>query len=210
MGTKYTRPTRTRNGKTAKVTSDEMKRTIAKALGIKREDVDKKYYIFRNKLRAYESFKKASGADVKPQSPLNLMYAQAKSMLRYGTSYKPSQQMKDIQSFSAVSITKGRELASAKGTYFHKHDREIGERAISNFAKFIDAHSKYLSGYVDKFRSGEMNSTDLINTLSAYADLAKEAMKDMGDEAEEGDVPLGETYGSSDIDFSEIIANLSY
>ena len=187
-----------------------MKRTIAKAFGIKREDVDKKYYIFRNKLRAYESFKKASGADVKPQSPLNLLYAQAKAMLRYGASYKPSAQMKDIQSFSAVSITKGRQLASAKGTYFQKHDREIGEKAISNFAKFIDAHSKYLSGYVDKFRAGEMNSTDLINTLSAYADLAKEEMKDMGDEAEEGDVPLGETYGSSDIDFSEIIANLSY
>ena len=55
-----------------------------------------------------------------------------------------------------------------------------------------------------------MNSTDLINTLSAYADLAKEAMKDMGDEAEEGDVPLGETYGSDEIDFSEIIADLSY
>lgn len=210
MGTKYTRPTRTRNGKTVKVKSDEMKRTIAKAFGIKREDVDKKYYIFRNKLRAYESFKKASGADVKPQSPLNLLYAQAKAMLRYGASYKPSEQMKDIQSFSAVSITKGRELASKRGTYFQKHDREIGERVINNFSKFIEAHSKYLSGYVEKFRSGEMNSSDLLTTLTTYADMAKEVMKDKGDETEEGDFIMGETFGSSDIDFSEIIANLSY
>ena len=49
------------------ISSKEMKSTIAKAYGIALEDVDKKYYLFRNRLRAYESLKRESGAEVTPQ-----------------------------------------------------------------------------------------------------------------------------------------------
>ena len=75
---KYERLTKTiiKDGEAVQVnlTSREMKSTIAKAYGISIADVDKKYYLFRNRLRAYESFKRESGYDVKPQSPLNIMY----------------------------------------------------------------------------------------------------------------------------------------
>ena len=81
------------------ISSHEMKSTIAKAYGISLEAVDKKYYLFRNRLRAYESFKRESGVEVTTQSPLNLMYKQAKSMLRHGADYKPSKEFEAINTF---------------------------------------------------------------------------------------------------------------
>ena len=124
------------------ITSKEMKSTIAKAYGISLEAVDKKYYLFRNRLRAYESFKRESGVEVTTQSPLNLMYKQAKSMLRHGADYKPSNEFEAINTFSAVSISKGERLAKAtESRYYKKHQAEIGSMALAHFDKFIKAHT---------------------------------------------------------------------
>ena len=159
------------------ISSKEMKSTIAKAYGISLEAVDKKYYLFRNRLRAYESFKRESGVEVTPQSPLNLMYKQAKSMLRHGADYKPSNEFVAINTFSAVSISKGERLAKETETrYYKKHQAEIGSLALANFKKFILAHTN-AQEVVKAYREGNITGVQLQDTLSQMAKDVKAIQK---------------------------------
>ena len=159
------------------ITSREMKSTIAKAYGISLEAVDKKYYLFRNRLRAYESFKRESGAEVTPQSPLNLMYKQAKAMLRHGADYKPSNEFEAINTFSAVSISKGEQLAKATGSrYYKKHQAEIGRLALAHFDKFIQAHAN-AQDLVKSYREGKITGVQLQASLSKMAEDVKAIQK---------------------------------
>ena len=159
------------------ITSREMKSTIAKAYGISLKDVDKKYYLFRNRLRAYESFKRESGAEVIPQSPLNLMYKQAKAMLRHGADYKPSNEFEAINTFSAVSISKGEQLAKATGSrYYKKHQAEIGSLALAHFDKFIQAHSN-AQELVKAYREGKINGVQFQASLAKMSKDVKAIQK---------------------------------
>ena len=159
------------------ITSREMKSTIAKAYGISLKDVDKKYYLFRNRLRAYESFKRESGAEVTPQSPLNLMYKQAKAMLRHGADYKPSNEFEAINTFSAVSISKGEQLAKATGSrYYKKHQAEIGSLALAHFDKFIQAHSN-AQELVKAYREGKINGVQFQASLAKMSKDVKAIQK---------------------------------
>lgn len=161
------------------MTSREMKSTIAKAYGISIADVDKKYYLFRNRLRAYESFKRASGYEVETQSPLNVMYKQAKSMLKYGADYEPSKEFQAINQFSAVSITKGEQLAKATGSrYYKKHQQSVGELALSHFKKFIDAHTS-AQDVVTAYQEGRINGVKLLETLSQMSKDVKASIKEL-------------------------------
>ena len=178
---KYQRLTKTiiKDGEATQVTisSREMKSTIAKAYGISLEAVDKKYYLFRNRLRAYESFKRESGVEVTPQSPLNLMYKQAKSMLRHGADYKPSNEFEAINTFSAVSISKGERLAKAtESRYYKKHQAEIGSLALANFKKFIIAHTN-AQEVVKAYREGNITGVQLQDTLARMAKDVKAIQK---------------------------------
>lgn len=159
------------------ISSKEMKSTIAKAYGISLEAVDKKYYLFRNRLRAYESFKRESGVEVTPQSPLNLMYKQAKSMLRHGAEYKPSNEFEAINTFSAVSITKGERLAKAtESRYYKKHQAEIGSLALVNFKKFIISHTSAQEA-VKEYREGKINGVQLQASLAQMSKDVKAIQK---------------------------------
>ena len=159
------------------ISSKEMKSTIAKAYGITLEEVDKKYYLFRNRLRAYESFKRESGVDVTPQSPLNLMYKQAKSMLRHGADYKPSNEFEAINTFSAVSITKGERLAKAtESRYYKKHQAEIGSMALAHFDKFVKAHTN-AQELVKAYKEGKITGVQLQDTLARMAKDVKAIQK---------------------------------
>ena len=159
------------------ITSREMKSTIAKAYGISLKDVDKKYYLFRNRLRAYESFKRESGAEVTPQSPLNLMYKQAKAMLRHGADYKPSSEFEAINTFSAVSISKGEQLAKAKGSrYYKKHQAEIGSLALAHFDKFIQAHAN-AQELVNAYREGKISGVQFQASLAQMSKDVKAIQK---------------------------------
>lgn len=180
---KYERLTKTiiKDGEPTQVTisSREMKSTIAKAYGISLEAVDKKYYLFRNRLRAYESFKRASGVDVTPQSPLNLMYKQAKAMLRHGADYKPSNEFEAINSFSAVSITKGERLAKETNSrYYKKHQAEIGSLALAHFDKFISAHTS-AKELVKAYKEGKITGVQLQASLVQMAKDVKARQKEL-------------------------------
>lgn len=162
-----------------KLTSREMKSTIAKAYGISLADVDKKYYLFRNRLRAYESFKRESGYDVKPQSPLNVMYKQAREMIKHGADYKPSREFQAINQFSAVSITKGEQLAKATGSrYYRKHQTGLGNLALKHYDKFISAH-KSAQELVQAYKEGKITGVNLQEALGKMAKDVKASIKEM-------------------------------
>lgn len=162
-----------------KLTSREMKSTIAQAYGISIADVDKKYYLFRNRLRAYESFKIASGYEVKRQSPLNVMYKQARDMLKHGADYKPSREFQAINQFSAVSITKGEQLAKATGSrYYRKHQTELGNLALKYYDKFIIAH-KSAKDLVQAYKEGKITGVNLQEALGQMAKDVKSSLKEM-------------------------------
>ena len=180
---KYERLTKTiiKDGEAVQVnlTSREMKSTIAKAYGISIADVDKKYYLFRNRLRAYESFKRESGYDVKPQSPLNVMYKQARAMINHGADYKPSREFQAINQFSAVSITKGEQLAKATGSrYYKKHQTDLGNLALKNYDKFISAHTQ-AKELVQAYKEGKITGVNLQEALGQMAKDVKASIKDM-------------------------------
>ena len=180
---KYERLTKTiiKDDKAVQVplTSREMKSTIAKAYGISIAEVDKKYYLFRNRLRAYESFKRESGYDVKPQSPLNVMYKQARDMIKHGADYKPSREFQAINQFSAVSITKGEQLAKATGSrYYRKHQTGLGNLALKNYDKFISAH-KSAQELVQAYKEGKITGVNLQEALGQMAKDVKASIKDM-------------------------------
>ena len=180
---KYERLTKTiiKDGEAVQVnlTSREMKSTIAKAYGISIVDVDKKYYLFRNRLRAYESFKIENGYEVERQSPLNVMYKQAKAMLKYGSDYEPSREFQAINQFSAVSITKGEQLAKATGSrYYRKHQTELGNLALKNYDKFISAH-KSAKDLVQAYKEGKITGVNLQEALGQMAKDVKASIKEM-------------------------------
>ena len=193
---KYERLTKTiiKNGEAVQVnlTSREMKSTIAKAYGISIADVDKKYYLFRNKLRAYESFKIASGYEVERQSPLNVMYKQAKAMLKYGSDYEPSREFQAINQFSAVSISKGEKLAKAtESRYYKKHQTDLGNLAIKNYDKFISAHTQ-AKELVQAYKEGKISGVKLQEALGQMAKDVKASLKEMRRK--------GGTFSGSEID----------
>ena len=174
------------------LTSREMKSTIAKAYGISIEDVDKKYYLFRNRLRAYESFKRESGYEVKPQSPLNVMYKQARAMIKYGADYEPSREFQAINQFSAVSITKGEKLAKATGTrYYEKHQTALGNLALKYYEKFITAHTP-AQELKQAYKEGKITGVNLQQALEQMAKDVKDALKEMRRK--------GGTFSGSEID----------
>ena len=180
---KYERLTKTiiKNGEAVQVnlTSREMKSTIAKAYGISLADVDKKYYLFRNKLRAYESFKIASGYEVERQSPINVMYKQARDMIKHGSDYKPSREFQAINQFSAVSITKGEQLAKATGSrYYKKHQTALGNLALKYYEKFITAHTP-AQELKQAYKEGKITGVNLQEALAQMSKDVKASIKEM-------------------------------
>lgn len=182
-----------------KISRKAMKATIMRAHGWTNEQYRKQYDIFKNRLRAYESYKSAQGADVKSQSPQELLYRQAKAMMREGPNYEPSIEMKRIQSFSAVSITKGRQAAAREGSIYNQRRAAIFQRATdAAFAGFIRDVPK-----AQEIMATITNPVQREEALKALAEHihAKQAPK--------GEVFSGETYGSDvageDFDFSDYI-----
>ena len=161
------------------------------------EQYRKQYDIFKNKLRAFESFKKAHGVNVTPQSPQEMLYKQAKAKLNYGDQYEPSLQMQRIQSFSAVSITKGRRLAeNLESTYSKKRAATYEQTTQRGFEEFIQKvpMAKEINETIEDPVKKE-------EALKALAEHIKAKQKPTGE------VISGEQFGSDaaaeDFDYSE-------
>lgn len=182
-----------------KLKPKEIKATIMRANRWNEEQYRKQYDIFKNKLRAYESFKREHGVEIETQSPLELLYKQAKAKIREGAAYEPSIKMRTIQSFSAVSITKGRQLAKqTESAYSRARGATIEAVTQAAFGKFIEKNE--MASEID------MAIDDPVKKEAALAALAEhvKAKKSRDGQA----IPEGESYGSeggagNDFDYSE-------
>ena len=180
------------------VKAGEAKRTIMQANNWTEEQYRKQYDLFKNKLRAYESFKRAHGADVETQSPQELLYKQARAKLREGAEYEPSEKMKQIESFSAVSITKGRKLAADLESVYSK-------RRAAEYEEYVSNRFEGLIGANPKAAEIAANIGDPVKreqALADYADFLKEQRK-------AGAIPeSGEAVGSGEaveFDYSDYL-----
>lgn len=94
---------RTRQGKREKVSPREVKSYIMRVEGWTTEQYNKEYDILRNRLRNFEAFQRASGIEVTPQSPAEILYKQAKAKKRYGSEYTESFDLQRIRAFPSTS-----------------------------------------------------------------------------------------------------------
>lgn len=148
-----------------KVSAREMKRVIMKANRWTEEQYSKKYHLFKNKLRAYESFMYAHGRMSNVKSPVEMLYQQAKRTMKYGKNYT-TKEFARISKFSAVSITKGRKLASQRGTRYEK-----------NILRRIDRETREsFKNLIDKTHAGKVIMTSIADPLKR-----EEALKALAD-----------------------------
>lgn len=184
------------------ISSKKIKQTIMKAHGWNSTEYRKHYDIFKNKLRAYEEYKRVSGHSVSVQSPVEVLYKQAKTILkaqRAGEVYKPSLAMRQIEAFTSVSMGKaGKKLAQSK-KYQTKVNLRMSAYVANRFAGMIDAYG--LQDYIDQIQDPfklEKALTEYANKLHAMG--TRDKAKGDGEA-----IPLGETEGSDpevDFDFS--------
>lgn len=190
------------DAKGKKLSSRKVKETIMKAHGWTSTEYRKQYDIFKNKLRAYEEFKRVSGQSVSVQSPVEVLYKQAKSILkaqRAGEVYKPSLTMRQITAFTSVSMGKaGKKLARSQ-KYQSKVNLRMSAYVANRFAGMIDAYG--LQDYIDQIQDPfklEKALTDYANKLHAMG--TRDKAKGDGEA-----IPYGEVQGSDpeiDFDFS--------
>lgn len=179
-----------KNGEHVKVKlkPSEIKQTIMQAHGWTSDQYRKQYDIFKNKLRAYESFREAHGGQVTIQSPQEMLYKQAKAMLREGSEYTPSQEMQRIQSFSAVSITKGRKQAQQLGSVYT-------QRRMKQFA---ETTARQFKGLIDKIPMAQHIMEEIDDPVKQEEALKALAEHIHAKRAPTGEVIEGETFGSDD------------
>lgn len=191
---KYT----TKNGKPVQVamTSREVKAYVMKQNGWTSEQYRKQYDILKNKVRAYESFRRSQGIKEQPQNIVKMLYTEAKAKARYGGEYKPSEKLQQIKRFSAYSITKGRQLAQEE-RYQQKQSAKYNEYVNKRFEGFIkdNAGAKRIAEAI-------ANPVMREKALSDYADKLNVKIAEDQKEAEQSGIPVNETYGSNDeVDF---------
>ena len=206
---------KSKTGELVKVSSKEVKAFIMQAHGWTSEEYTKKRDIFKNRLRAFESFQRAQGKEVKSQNVVELLYKQAKAMKYYGKEYQKSEQIKRIESFSAVSITKGRQQSKRQGKAFNAINQRQLDYLKTRFGDidnpkgggFVNSNAgakRIVETFYEKARKDgkPVNATKLEEALSDYADsihakIAEEANQQSGET-----IPSGESYGSdTDTDF---------
>lgn len=194
------------------LTSREVKQYIMKVNNWTSADYQKQYDIFKNKLRAYESYQQAQGAKVKKQSPVEVLYKEARDKQLYGASYKPSQKMEQIKSFSAYSITKGRQVTKSL-RYQEKQSKAYGQYIRSRFGSVKSksgliyqnegAKKIYNAFVADARKKGEpVNYAKMEEALTDYANKLGAKYTPTGEAVTPNTMPNGETYGSDEqIDF---------
>lgn len=191
---KYT----TKNGKPVQVamTSREVKAYVMKQNGWTSEQYRKQYDILKNKTRAYESYRRSQGIKEQPQNIVKMLYTEAKAKAHYGEDYKPSEKMQQIKSFSAYSISKGRQLATQEG-YQQRQSQRYEQYVSKRFEGFIRDNAG-----AQRIAQAITNPVMREKALSDYADKLNIKITEDQKEAEQSGIPANETYGSNDeVDF---------
>ena len=186
----------TEKGETKKLSPKAVRAKIMEVNNWSVEEYRKNYDIFKNKLRNYEAYQEAiTGKPVQRQSVAELLYRQAKSKERYGKYYEESMKMKQIKSFSAVSMSQSRkqvQRASYREKITGRYTNYVVNERFEGFIKKNEGAQKIVDAFT---KNGKIeNPVGLEQALSDYADKVDEM---------NGTTEInGETYGSdSVIDF---------
>lgn len=187
----------TYSGSGKKITARQKKAAIMAANDWTEDQYRKQYDIFKNKLRAYESYRRAHGAEVETQSPQEVLYRAAKAKKREGGDYTPSLEMQRIQSFSAVSITKGRRLAEdLESEYSRRRGETFAATTSQAFAGFIRDVEK--AQEIVEMIEDPVKQEEALKALAAHVHAKQRPS---------GELFGGEVYGSDDaaedFDYSE-------
>lgn len=212
------------NGKKVTLTSSEVKQYIMRTNNWTAEQYRKQYDIFKNKLRAYESYQKAQGVKVEQQSVVNVLFKEAKAKRNYGSSYTPSRKMQQIRNFKAYSITKGRYMATQE-KYIEREAVKYGEYITTRFGKYDPTNEDNNSGFIGNNKGAQeiveafrrqaeetgkpINYVKMEQALSDYADKVHARVDEEDRVQEDEAIFSGETYGSdvepTDFDVSDYL-----
>lgn len=184
-------------GKRVAMTNREVKAYIMKQNGWNSTQYKKQYDIFKNKLRAYENYERASGKEVTSQSPVEVLFKEAKAKARDGVNYTPSIKMKRIRSFTSVSSGKAGQKALQGSLYRQRRAITYEDATYKQFKGLIESNNKAKAIY-DIIKDPVMRE----KALSDYANKLHAKINEQDEVLESEAIPFGETYGSDEqIDF---------
>lgn len=187
-----------KKGERVELSTKEVKQYVMKVNGWTSAEYDKKYDIFKNKLRAFENYEQKHGVKNKRQSPMQLLYKQAKAKVRDGADYKPSIKMQRINNFTSVSSGKAGQKALQGKRYQERRTALYEEATSKQFAGFIEKNAK-----AKEISETITDPVKREQALRDYADALNAKIDEQDKVNENEPIPVGsETIGSSDnIDF---------
>lgn len=184
------------DGEQVALKASEVKNFIMKVNNWNAEQYQKEYDIFKNKLRTLENFEGVPKAE--RESPVELLYKQAKAKKRYGSDYQPSLKFQRIISTSAYSSSPIRQRQLLKNqSYIEKLQKRYEETTFKTFKGLIEKNPT-AKEIVDKIKDPVQREKALID----LSDALRARINEQGVVTDLGGIPFGESVGSSDgIDF---------
>ena len=184
------------DGEKVALKASEVKNFIMKVNNWNADQYQKEYDIFKNKLRTLENFEGVSKAE--RESPVELLYKQAKAKKRYGSDYQPSIKLQRILSTSAYSSSPKRQKQLLKNqSYVERLQKRYRESTNKAFKGLLEKNpvAKEIDEKIKDPVQREKALLDLADKLHARID-EQGVIQDLGG------IPFGESVGSSDgIDF---------
>lgn len=184
------------DGEQVALKASEVKNFIMKVNNWNADQYQKEYDLFKNKLRTLENFEGVPKAE--RESPVELLYKQAKAKKRYGSDYQPSIKLQRILSTSAYSSSPKRQRQLLKN-----------QRYVERLQKrYRESTNKAFKGLLEKnpvAKEIDEKLKDPVQREKALIDLAEKLharINEQGVVTDLGGIPFGESFGSSDaIDF---------
>lgn len=197
MDTFY-RYTKNKQGQSVKVkmTPSQIKAEIMKINKWTPEQYKKQYDIFKNKLRSFEAFERASGVTTQKQSARDLLYKEAKAKKRFGSSYQPSIKMQRIREFTSISSGEALTKALQSKKFTTARQMAYSSKSYAQFEGLIKNNPKAqeIWNNVKDPVKREQALIEYANKINAKIDAQTRAMKESGEA-----IPSGEVFGSSDV-----------
>lgn len=180
------------SGKKIELKQSEVKSYIMKQNQWTEAQYNKERYKIKNQIRTLEAFERASGKQVKTQSPVQLLYKEARTKALRGEDYKPSAQMQRIRATTSYGSAKSIQKAlSGEGS--RTLERMYTEKTRQQFAGLM-RESEQARRIFDTIKDPVKRE----QALSDYA--AKVHMKrDEAMNTQVGSIPFGEAFGYEDV-----------
>lgn len=185
------------DGEQVALKASEVKNFIMKVNNWNAEQYQKEYHIFKNKLRTLENFEGVPKAE--RESPVELLYKQAKAKKRYGADYQPSIKLQRILSTSAYSSSPKKQRQLLKNqSYIEKLQKRYSETTYKAFKGLIEKNPT-AKEIVEKIKDPVQREKALID----LSDALRARINEQGVITDLGGIPFGESVGSTDgIDFN--------